>query len=164
MKNTVLFLFLLVPVFVFSQYILKNEEVIFSFETKQGKKMFLVKDMDNQYIQYRFGSKNNIEMQYPKERNLSSWKKFGYNSYWRGGGIQNAGMEIDNISFDNDGYHYLVYRTYFSEGEDYYAGIKITNSKGAVTRIRAKYKTVTGCICNLEETGKIEKKDIGLDY
>jgi hypothetical protein len=164
MKKNLLFLLFLIPLSFWSQYLLPNEEIIYSFETKNGKKMFLVKDKTNKYIQYRFGSKSNVEMEFPAERTTESWKKFHYNSYWRGGGVQNAGMEIDNLQFTNDGYTYLIFRTYHSEGEDYSAGIIITDKKGKESRISGNYKTVKGCICNLQDTGMIEIEDIGLSF
>ena len=57
---TILFLFL-IPLAFWAQYLLPNEEIIYSFETKNGKKMSLVKDKSNKYIQYRFGTKSKIE-------------------------------------------------------------------------------------------------------
>ncbi|MCX8525839.1 hypothetical protein OF897_18135 [Chryseobacterium formosus] len=164
MKKLFIILYLLVPLTFWAQYLLPNEEIIYSFETKNGKKMSLVKDKNNKYIQYRFGTKNKVEMEFPAERTKESWKKFHYNSYWRGGGIQNAGMEIDNLSFNNNGYDYLLFRTYHAEGEVYTAGIIIKDKKGKVTRIKGNYKTVEGCICNLQDTGMIEREDIGLTF
>lgn len=87
MKKLLIILYLLVPLTFWAQYLLPNEEIIYSFETKNGKKMSLVKDKTNKYIQYRFGTKNKVEMEFPSEKNKESWKKFHYNSYWRGGGI-----------------------------------------------------------------------------
>ncbi|HEX7869659.1 MAG TPA: hypothetical protein VF455_06040 [Chryseobacterium sp.] len=164
MKKLFIILYLLVPLTFWAQHLLPNEEVIYSFETKNGKKMSLVKDKTNKYIQYSFGTKNKVEMEFPAERTKESWKKFHYNSYWRGGGIQNAGMEIDNLSFNNNGYDYLLFRTYHAEGEVYTAGIIIKDKKGKETRIKGNYKTVEGCICNLQDTGMIEREDIGLTF
>ena len=164
MKKLLIILYLLVPLTFWAQHLLPNEEVIYSFNTQNGKKMTLVKDKNNKYIQYRFGTPSKIEMKFPKERTKESWKKFHYNSYWRGGGIQNAGMEIDNLSFNHNGYDYLLFRTYHAEGEVYTAGIIIKDKKGKETRIKGNYKTVKGCICNLEETKMIEREDIGLTF
>lgn len=164
MKKLIFILTFLIPVTFWAQHLFPNEEVIYSFETKKGKKMSLVKDKNNKYIQYRFGTPSKIEMEFPKERTKESWKKFHYNSYWRDGGIQNAGMEIDNLSFNNNGYDYLLFRAYHAEGEVYTAGIIIKDKKGKETRIKGNYKTVEGCICNLEETKMIEREDIGLTF
>jgi len=142
----------------------KNEEVIYSFETKNNKQLIIVKDTSNKYIQYRFGTDNNIEMEYPIKTTIESWNKFQYNSYWRGGGKENAGMEIDNLQFINNGYTYLIYRTYFAEKEENSAGIIVLDSTNRETRIKGIPATIKGCICNIEETGLIEKIDIGLTF
>lgn len=164
MKKYIFILTFLIPATFWAQYLLPNEEVIYSFETKNGKKMSLVKDKKNQYIQYRFGTKNKVEMEFPAERTKESWKKFHYNSYMRGGGKDNAGMEIDNLLFKNNGYEYVIFRAYHSEGNDYSAGIIIKDSKGKESRISGNYKTVERCICNLQDTGMIEREDIGLTF
>lgn len=156
------FLALCFPAILWAQYLQPNEEIVYSFETKTGKRMALIKDKKNEYIQYRFGTKNHIEMEFPAERTQESWKKFKYNSYSRGGGKQNAGMELEYLSFINNGYTYLLYRTYHAEDESFSAGITITDSKGKETDITGVYKTVKGCLCNLEDTGMIKKEDTGL--
>ncbi|MDR2237129.1 MAG: hypothetical protein LBE92_13490 [Chryseobacterium sp.] len=157
-----LILLTLFPTLLWAQYLRPNEEIVYSFETKAGKKMVLVKDKQNEYIQYRFGSKSKIEMEFPAERTKDSWKKFKYNSYYRGGGKQNAGMELNYLAFTNNGYSYQLYKTYQAEDESFSAGITITDSKGKETDIEGIYKTVKGCICNLEETGMIKKEDFGM--
>lgn len=164
MKIFTLLCFIIIPFFGFSQYLKNNEEIVYYFQTKNDKKMFLVKDKNNAYIQYRFGTKDKIEMEFPKERTIDSWKKFQYNSYWRGGGKENSGMEVDNLQFTNNGYTYLIYRTYFAEKETNSAGIIITDAKGIETRINGDSKTIIGCICNLEDSGLIEITDIGLSF
>ena len=163
-KHILLFLFL-IPATIWSQYLLSNEEIIYSFETKNGKKMSLVKDKFNKYIQYRFGTKSKIEMEFPANKTKESWKQFHYNSYWRGGGVANAGMEVENLQFFNDGVEYILFRTYHAEGEEYSAGIIVTNKTKKTTRIIGNYKSVKGCICNLEDTGMIQKEEnIGLSF
>lgn len=162
--KTFILLFLTIPFFSFSQYLKNNEEIVYYFQTKNDKKIFLVKDKNDAYIQYRFGTKDKIEIEFPKERTKESWKQFQYNSYWRGGGKENSGIEIDNIQFTNNGYTYLIFRTYFAENEKVSAGIIITDTKGKETRINGNSKTIIGCICNLEDSGLIEKTDIGLSF
>ncbi|MDO3425436.1 hypothetical protein QWT87_11085 [Chryseobacterium sp. APV1] len=164
MKKFFILIYFLIPLLFWAQYLLPNEEIVYSFDTKNGKRMYLVKDKTNKYIQYRFGTKTKMEMEFPKERTKESWKKFHYNSYWRGGGVENAGMEIDNLQFKNNGFEYLLFRTYHAEGESYSAGIIITDNKGKETRISGNYKTVKGCICDLQDTKMIKKEDIGLSF
>jgi hypothetical protein len=146
------------------KFVNDNEEIIYSFKTKSGKQLIIVKDTANAYIQYRFGKEKNIEMKYPEISSKESWNKFKYNSYLRGGGKENAGMEIDNLQFKKNGYTYLIYRAYFAENEKNSAGIIITDSQNKEIRINGIASTITGCICNLEDTQLIEKTDIGLSF
>ena len=81
MRKYIFILTFLIPATFWAQYLLPNEEVVYSFETKNGKKMSLVKD-----------------------------------------------------------------------------------KKGKETRIKGNYKTLEGCICNLQDTGMIEREDIGLTF
>lgn len=161
MKYLIL-LALSIPSIIWSQYLRPNEEIIYSFETKTGKKMALVKDKENEYIQYRFGSKDHIEMEFPQERTKESWKKFKYNSYLRGGGKQNSGMELNYLSFTNNGYAYQLFKAYYAEDESNSTGIAITDSKGKETNITGLYKTIKGCMGYLRDSGLIEKEDSGL--
>lgn len=157
------FLFALaLPLSLWAQYLLPNEEIIYSFDTKAGKKMTLVKDKQDKYIQYRFGNKNHVDMEFPAERTKDSWKKFKYKSYMRGGGKQNAAMELNYLTFTNKDYQYQLYKTYYAEDGSYNTGITVTDSKGKETEIPGIYKTIKGCICNLEESALIEKEDTGL--
>lgn len=151
-----------IPTVLWSQYLRSNEEVIYSFDTKAGKKMVLVKDKGNEYIQYRFGSKDRIEMEFPLNRNKDSWKQFKYNSYHRGGGKRNAGMDLEYLSFVNNGYTYSIFKSYYAEDGSLSTGITVTDSKGKSTDINGIYKSIKGCLCNLEDIGLVEKDDSGL--
>jgi len=124
--------------------------------------MALVKDKNDGYIQYRFGNKDHVEMAYPAEKNKDSWKKFKYRSYMRGGGKQNAGMELNYLTFSNNGYQYQLFRTYYAEDSSYATGITVTGANGKETNINGIYKSIKGCMCHLQESDLIEKEDTGL--
>jgi hypothetical protein len=101
MKKCFLIVVVFQSIFINAQnFILENEELIFSFNTKNGKKLVLAKDKENEYIVYRFGTKDKIELEYP-EKNKESWSKFTYGYYSRGGGKQNLAMELESIFFSN---------------------------------------------------------------
>lgn len=161
MKYLILFLSF-IPAVLWSQYLRSNEEMIYSFDTQSGKKMALVMDKGNEYIQYRFGSKDRIEMEFPLDRNKNSWKQFKYKSYHRGGGKQNAGMDLEYLNFINNGYTYSLFKAYYAEDGSLSTGITVTDSKGKSTDINGIHKSIKGCLCNLEDIGLIEKDDSGL--
>lgn len=53
------------------------------------------------YIQYRFGTKNNIELTFPNEKKLSIGKFYGQN-------IHTHFVSVENINFRIGQYHYSV--------------------------------------------------------
>jgi hypothetical protein len=109
-------------------YLLKNETVIFSFDTQSGKHVVLAKDKGNSYIVYRFGTTDSVEFEYP-EKSKDSWKKFKYSYYLRGGGAQNDGMDLNYLYFTNNGYKYSIYDTYHAADNKSAIGISVTNLK-----------------------------------
>lgn len=130
MKKLLFLFFLTISInFASSQnYILQNEILIFGFETQNGKKMILAKDKNNAYIIYRFGTKNKIELEFPN-KTKESWNELEYSFYFRGGGIENEGMDLNYISFSIGEFKYLIYDTYYAINNEKSFGIKITNSK-----------------------------------
>jgi hypothetical protein len=159
MKQLVLIL-LIFPTFLFSQKLLEtNEECVFSFQTKNGKTLMLAKEKNNKYLIYRFGKINKIEFEYPVKE-VQSWNKFTYNYYFRGGGKQNAGMDIDNLTFENKGFKYIIYTAYYAgddeNEESYQIGILIYNKKNKVTRIIGNLATQIGSLQEFRTNGLIK--------
>lgn len=114
-----------------TRFVLPNEEVVLSFRTAKNKQVFLCRDQNNKYLVYRFGSKTKVELQFPQKLDESSFQKFEYSSYFRGGGVANLGMNLDYLSFKNDEYRYIIYKTYVSEsvGNEDEVGIRVMNLK-----------------------------------
>ena len=160
-RRTIIALILLVTsINSYSQnYILENEELIFSFDTKKGKHMVLAKGKMNEYIIYRFGTKNKIEFEFPN-KSKDSWTKFKY-SYWlRGGGSSNSGIDLNYIYFTNKDFRYVVYDTYFSEKEEYSIGIRITNLKTNETiSIKGDKRKQKGTLVDFRENNLLEMGD-----
>jgi len=154
-------LFVLVNTSYGQKYILPNEELIYSFETQSGKTVLLAKDKGNEYIVYRFGTKDKIEFEYP-EKTKDSWFKFKYSFYFRGGGKDNEGMDLNYVYFTNNDFQYVVYDTYFSVGEKLNVGIKIIDLKANKTiNIKAKTHTQKGTLVDFRYNYLLE---IGEDF
>ena len=166
MKIFIILFFMLVPMVSYSQFVLANEEIIYSFETGNSKKMVLVKDKNNEYIQYRFGTKNKVEMEFPTKRSEESWKMFHYIFYMRGGGKANSAQEIANLGFTNSGFHYVIYSTYFSEKEEIATEILVTDMKNnKTTRIKGIVSSRIGSLFSLDSEMPLEfDEDAGFDF
>lgn len=164
---TYLLLFFTSISFAQAIYVLPNEEVIFSFETAKGKQMVLVKDEENEYIVYRFGTKDKIELEYPENKDKDSWKKFTYSGYFRGGGIANLAMDLNYLAFVNGDYKYVLYTTYIAEeGGKSNAGIKVLDSKTdkLITDIKGKQSTRKGNLTAFRDNELINQDEEGMLY
>lgn len=140
-KKTLYYIFILFLNIVFIQdsiaqkFKLANEKVVFTFQTKNGKQVFLCKDSSNNYLVYRFGTKDKIEFEYPKIKDKTSWKKFAYSGWLRGGGIRNEGIDLNYLAFINEQTKYVLFYTYFANGERAEVGIRVIDLKTNKTTI-----------------------------
>jgi hypothetical protein len=135
---------------------LDTENLIFSFHTeKSGKTVSLCISKDERYIVYRFGTKDNVELEFPQDRE-TSWDQFTYSHYLRGGGADNAGLELDSLKFENDGYGYEVYQEYDGVSGETLTGVRATEeASGKVTDIRGAADTAIGYWYGLRYNEKI---------
>lgn len=139
-------------------YVLENEEIIFSFQTKNNKFVYLCQDKKQHYIVYRFGSKEKIELEFPKNKDNTSWSKFEFFSYLRGGGIENDAKDINEVSFNNHQILYTIYQNYYSEGEKHEIGINVFDlTTNKTIRIIGNLKTVKGTLIDLRDNDHIIK-------
>ena len=130
----------------------KNEYVIYSFTTTNTKiaSLCIAKHTSatSGYIIYRFGTKSKIEFEFPSDT-TNSFSNFTYSGYHRGGGIQNACMDIDNLRFENQGYEYCLYDIYTCEENKKKIGIRLLNhSTGKATTLQKQGKLI-GYLGNL---------------
>ena len=145
MRKTLFIWVLLFAKLSFAQnIILPNEKVVFSFETQNNKTVMLAKDSADNYIVYRFGTKNKTELEYP-DKTKASWNKLTYSYYLRGGGKTNEGMDLNYIYFTINNYQYVIYDTYFSVGNKTEIGIKVIDvTTKKTTNLKGKLKTKKG--------------------
>ncbi|MBO2010312.1 hypothetical protein [Hymenobacter negativus] len=139
-----------------------GETSVFSFVTKGGKTACLCEGPKQAYLAYRFGTATQVELQYPAVLDRSSWKKFTYAFYLRGGGISNAGLDINELRFTNGGVKYRLYQNYSAEQEEDKGndvGIEaIVNGKA--TQIGARVGTVKGNIIGFRDNTKVTKGEL----
>ncbi len=118
-----------------SQLLLKGETELFRFKTKTGKTAIICTGENDSYILYRFGTNNKIELEYPASKNNDSWQLFTYSYYYRGGGKENAGLDLNYLTFENNGYVYKLYQEYSAEDNSETAGILVTGANNVETDI-----------------------------
>lgn len=136
-----------------NKLLLENEFILFSFKTKSGKTCMIAHEKTNEnYLVYRFGTDDHIELEFPKDKS-TSWSKFTYEFYYRGGGKENLGLDLNYLSFRNGGYLYKVYQTYSAEDDSYDCGIEITHLKTKkITEIKGVHSTTQGSLNLLKDS------------
>jgi len=107
-----------------------GEKALYSFSLKSNNKTVLIcTGKDDNYIVYRFGTKDKVELQYPTVLAPSSWKTFKYDGYSRGG-VGNSPEELHSITFSNNHITYNIYDDWDGDGNAFDTGIIIiTNGK-----------------------------------
>lgn len=142
-----------------ASYILSNESALLAFRTKNNKKLVIAKDTGNKYLTYRFGMPNKIELEYPKNK-TNNWRQFKFSYYFRGGGVENEGVDFNYLYFKKGNYRYVVYQEYTARSEETKYGIKVINLKTKeTTKIKAKPSTVEGSLGELRDNDKIKEGD-----
>lgn len=142
------------------KYQLENEKLIFAFQTKNRKIATICMDKKEEYIVYRFGTSEKIEMEYPENKDKSSFDKFEYSGWMRGGGIKNSEMQLDYLVFSVNNFKYIVYNTYFAEGDKLNIGIKVLDTQTNQTiDIKGIYGTRKGTLTDFKSDDRIKKGD-----
>jgi len=123
----------------------EGEKVVFGFQVADSKKIVSICMADDEsYIVYRFGTMDNIELEFPEDRE-NSFSYFTYSYYLRGGGIENVGLDLNSFNFSNGGYQYQVYDDYEAETGIKAVGIRVTDEKtGKETDITGDSNSVIG--------------------
>lgn len=142
-----------------TSYIQDNETTLLAFGTKNDKRLVIAKDTADKYLLYRFGTLEKIELEYPSSRK-NSWRQFKFSYYFRGGGIQNEGVDFNYLYFKKGNYRYVVYQEYTARSKETKYGIKVINLKTKeTTKIKAKPSTVEGSLGEFRDNDKIKEGD-----
>jgi hypothetical protein len=98
----------------------EREEVrYFSCQTARGKAIALC-GRDNRFVQYRFGKRGKIELQFPAS--VDSPETLRYASYMR------FETESYEVTFTSSGVRYSIFD--YTEGKERSAGVRVTNASG----------------------------------
>ena len=72
---------------------------------------------------------------------------FNYSYALRGGGKQNAGIDLNYVYFTHQHFTYVIYDTYFAEEDKQRIGVKVINQRSATTTdISGNIKTRKGTL------------------
>lgn len=157
MRKILIILILVTASSVFAQLVKKGETEIFRFKTSSGKTAVICTGDSDSYIVYRFGINSKVELVYPAAMNSDSWQLMTYSYYFRGGGKENAGLDLNYLSFENNGYLYKLYQEYYAETESETAGIIVTGANGVETDFKAIANSVKGSLVDLRYMDKLKR-------
>lgn len=128
-KTTLIFFVLFFWIDIYAQFDSSlrkaNEEIVFAFQLDNNKWVSVCKEKKGRYLVYRFGNKNKIELQVPAVLDSSSWQRFSFSGYNRGGGKENAAMHFAYLSFRNKDVIYEVYNLWNSEDDIEHCGLTV---------------------------------------
>lgn len=142
-----------------ANYKLSNEEVVMALQMSDGKFMTLCKDTAENYLLYRFGTSQRVELEYPSKEK-SSWERFTYSFYLRGGGAENAGLDLNYVYFEREGYRYIIFDTYDATANQSEYGIKVENLKtGEITVLTGKMMKTGSSLIDFRDNTLIQKSD-----
>ncbi len=133
-----------------------NEEVVYSFRTLEEQKVVsLCKNDKEDYIIFRYGTEENIEIEYPDILD-DSWNNFAYCYYLRGGGPDNEGLDLNFITFKSKEYSYILYEKYYATDDEHqYGMIIINNDNGNEKDMIGSSDSVIGTLINFRRDNKI---------
>lgn len=135
-----------------------NEEVVFAFQLDNQQWVSVCKEKNGKYLVYRLGNKNKIELQVPAVLDSTSWSRFTFNGYNRGGGKENAAMHFAYLSFRNKDVIYEVYELWNSEDSIEHCGLtSMINNKA--TDKPGVLKTRKGNLLELLYNDRIKKEE-----
>jgi hypothetical protein len=126
-----------------------NEQVLFSCPIGKLQKIASLcgspeLKKGNGYLQYRYGSREKIELVFPATRD-GSLEKFRYVHYWR--------YQIDRtqVAFSNDGFEYALFTSYDGEGK------RPVTEHGVVVLKEGPSNKETRLICKAPALVRLEK-------
>lgn len=138
-----------------ADYITNAEHLILFFKTNDGKYVSLCTEKNNAYLIFRYGTKHNIDLEFPAKEPMS-WQQFNYSYYLRGGGVTNEGLDLNYVYFELDSVQYVLYNNFSATANSQSTGIKIINLQtGGITDMPAKPKSIKGNLFQLRDNALI---------
>lgn len=115
-----------------------NENVVVSFKIQNSdKRVTICAADDNGYIVFRLGSSEKVDVEYPADK-TSSWELFTYSYYLRGG-IANAGLDSNNLHFEDETNIYWMIQEYSADDDTTTYSLTVTDK---LTKKEIQYDAV----------------------
>jgi hypothetical protein len=123
-----------------------NEKLLFSFSTEKSKTLALTLDTVANVMIYRYGKTHPPELEIRDDLN-DTITVFTYSFYLRPGGKENAGLDLNNVTFTNGEFKYVIYSDYSAEIESTSVGVVIHHQgNGTRYHIEGNSNSVKGSL------------------
>lgn len=160
-KIVIIFFVLICSPAVYAQYdsllCKPNENTVFAFQLENNKWVSINKEKTGKYLVYRFGNKDKIELQVPAVLDTTSWNRFLFSGYNRGGGKENAAMHFGYLSFRNKETVYEVYELWNSEDDIEHCGLTVMIDDKKPINLNGVLKNRHGNLLGLLYEVKVKK-------
>lgn len=143
-----------------AEYIKPSEELIYAFDMEDGLHLSLAKASDDSYLVYRYGTQEDIQLEFPKDLS-KSWSSFTYSHYLKGGGLENEGLEENLLRFNIGDLAYTVQDVYYAPEDWYYPALSISNeSTGEEVELRGRPKSMKGSLIRLRDYEQLREDPV----
>ncbi len=132
-----------------------NEQLIYSFKTEEGKLTEITLDTVSNKLIFRFGKSDKTDLEIADNLD-DTIVVFKYSYYLRGGGAENAGLDLNYLTFSNDKHSYEIFDEYSAEDNMEYIGIRIMDTTYEnVNEIRGIPESREGVLMDFRYNGLI---------
>lgn len=135
-----------------------NEDIVFAFQLEDQQWVSVCKEKNGKYLLCRFGQNNKIQLQVPALLDSTSWNRFTFSGYNRGGGKANAAMHFAYLSFKNKDVIYEVYELWNSEDSIEHCGLTVMIKNKAIDK-PGVLKTRKGNLLELLYNDRMKKEE-----
>jgi hypothetical protein len=116
---------------------LAGETPLLQFRLEDGSSVVLLEGGSEEYLVVRTGTLDNLLFQYPENPDASSWGLFTYSFYFRGGGPWNEGLDLNSLTFTDEGVTYALFEDYYIVDGSMQVGLRIEYPDGSSTELTA---------------------------
>jgi hypothetical protein len=136
-----------------------KQSVLIDFQTTSGDRITVLQLSNESGLQFIYKPKKGSTLVFPKQINPNkNWSKFNYGYYFRPGGVENDGLDLNSLSFKLNGKIYVIYENYVAVGDEQELGFKILNAKEeTLANYKGKLNTLKGSIIDLRYIEEIPK-------
>lgn len=136
-----------------------TDKIIFSFITTDNSRVDVLTDTSEGYLRFKISLKDKIQFQFPDTVDSeSSWKRFTYSYYIRGGGRENEGLDLNYLYFTSGSVKYVIYDAFSASEDKYTCGYKtIDPDRGNTNDYPGKIETRKGSLMELRDNKHVNQ-------